>query len=1035
LSLRSSNTFRDERKRWARVFGPLLAGLFVACLAPSAFAVAPDRATTQYIRERWGPERGFPSGPVYAICQTTDGYLWIGTESGLVRFDGIDFLLLKTQTPSSAPLGPVIGLAADDEGNLWVRLWGPNMVRYRDGLFARVTSDLGWPNGAVSAMARTRSGALVLSAMGGGAMTYHRGRVETVAAAGVLPRSPVISIGESSEGDLWMGTRDAGLFRLSGREDVAPVRGSDDLKINCLLPGDAGALWLGTDTGVVRWDGTGLTRAGLPRALSHVQALAMSRDRDGNVWIGTAAQGLFRLNERGVAALDENGPGGHKAVMAVFEDREGNIWAGSESGIERLRDSAFVTYATAEGLPSESNGPVYVDAEGRAWFAPVDGGLSWLKDQRVGRVTAAGLAGDVVYSIEGRGGDLWIGRRHGGLTHLRAEGSSFTAVTYAREDGLAQNSVYAVALARDGAVWAGTLSGGVSRLSGGKFTTYTTANGLASNTVSSILETADGTMWFATPNGLSALSNGGWRVYGVEDGLLSENVSCLFEDSAGVLWVGTARGLAYFRAGRFEEPIEAPTSIREQILGIAEDRRGSLWMTTSNHVVRISRDAVLRGRLGEGDVVEYGIADGLRGMEGVKRHRSVVADPVGRIWISLNRGLSVVDPGRLTDGSSPTLVDIQAISADGSPIDTRDPIRIPASRQRITFDYAGLSFATPERVRFRYWLEGFDRQWTAPTASREAVYTNLGPGSYRFHVIASDSHGLWNGAESILEVTIEPAIWQTPWFRLACALAGVAMLFAVYRVRIDYVARGLNRRFEERLAERTRVAQELHDTLLQGFISASMQLQVAADLVAADSSAKPLIARIVELMRHVIDEGRNTLGGLRASSVVDTLELGQAFARIQHEMAVGEDVPVRVFVDGHPRPLHPVVRDEVYRIGREALVNACRHSRAKGIEVVLEYSARQLRVVIRDDGCGIDPQVLGSGREGHWGLVGMRERAERIRARLSIRSRPTTGTEVELSVPGRTAFQVEASEHALKRLARFRRRARARYEEASKGKS
>ncbi len=290
----------------------------------------------------------------------------------------------------------------------------------------------------------------------------------------------------------------------------------------------------------------------------------------------------------------------------------------------------------------------------------------------------------------------------------------------------------------------------------------------------------------------------------------SENVNSLFEDSSGVLWVGTAAGLAFRGSDGFQLPAGAPASLREQVLGLAEDQNGSLWIATSNHVLRVKRDKLVRGALADGDLREYGLADGLRGVEGVKRHRSVVADPLGRIWFSMNRGLSVVEPARLTSSSAPAIVQIQTISADGRPMDLRRPVKIPASRQRLTLGYAGLSLSVPERVRFRYSLEGFDRGWSEPIAAREAIYTNLGPGSYRFHVIASNADGVWNSAEATIGFEIEPVFWQTQWFRLNVALACILATLALYRFRVRQVARRLNVRFEERLAERTRIAQELH---------------------------------------------------------------------------------------------------------------------------------------------------------------------------------------------------------------------------------
>ncbi len=310
----------------------------------------------------------------------------------------------------------------------------------------------------------------------------------------------MISLAESPDGTIWIGTRDSGLFTLSGGHisRAAPeLRGT---KINCMLPASNRQLWIGTDDGVARWDGSRVTRGFLSHPLDRAQVLSMIQDRESNIWVGTS-NGLVRLTAEGAQTGQRraSGQASGEAVLALFEDREGNLWTGDEHGIERLRDTAFVTYGAADGLPSESNGPVYVDAGDRTWFAPLSGGLYWLDHGKVGSVKEAGLSRDVVYSIAGRKDELWVGRQRGGLTHLVPNGDAFSSETYTQAQGLAQNSVYSVYQARDGTVWAGTLSGGVSRFSGGKFKTYTIDNGLASNTVASILETSDGTMWFGTP--------------------------------------------------------------------------------------------------------------------------------------------------------------------------------------------------------------------------------------------------------------------------------------------------------------------------------------------------------------------------------------------------------------------------------------------------------------------------------------------------------------------------------------------------------
>ena len=964
----------------------------------------PNRALSEYARDQWTAEKGFPGGPVYAISQTPDGYLWIGTERGLVRFDGISFILVQHTNSTSIPAGPVLGLTTDAEGNLWIRLQNPSLIRYRNGTFEDISSGLDRADIGVTAMCRGRNGEALFSAPPNGALIYEGGRFATLGSTSGLANFLVISMAVSPDGKVWMGTRDAGLFSLVDGQISEVAKGLTDPKINCLLTTGDRELWVGTDNGIVRWNGTELSKAGIPPSLNKTEVLAMIKDRDSNVWIGTASHGLVRVSGANVVSLEEGSRRSTGAITALFEDREGDLWVGSTRGIERFRDGMFTTYSTSRGLPSDNNGPVYVDAGGRIWFAPLRGGLYWMKGGQVGRVENAGLSGEVVYSISGSNGELWIGRQRGGLTHLSSKGDKFTAETYTQAQGLTQNSVYAVHQNRDGTVWAGTLNGGLSRFKDGKFTTYTTANGLLSNTVSSILEGSDGTMWFGTPNGVSAVSNGRWSVYTTRHGLPPGSVNCLLEDSSGVIWIGAANGLAFLSSGHIQTLRDAPESLQDEILGIESDTAGSLWLATSNHVLRLNQSALLRGQLGDEDVREYNLADGLHGIEGVKRYRSVVADPLGRIWFSLSQGLSVVDPTKVNAPSVPAIVHIEAVSADGSPVDLQKSVRIPQARQRITFSYTGLSLSVPERVRFRYRLDGFDRDWSDPVTAREAIYTNLSPASYRFRVTASNSEGIWNGAEAMIEFEIEPVFWQTWWFRLSCLAAIVLATVVSYRLRMRRLTRQLNMRFEDRLAERTRVAQDLHDTLLQGFLGASMQLDVVADQLPSDSPARPSLDRVLQLMRRVIDEGRTAVKGLRSSDS-GSKDLAESFARIPQEIALLESVDYQVKVEGSLRPLHPVIHDDAYRIGREAVVNAFRHSRASNVEVILEYGSKRLRIVVRDNGCGIDPQVLGSGREGHWGLPGMRERSEEIGASLKVWSGVHVGTEVELSIPGDVAFE------------------------------
>ena len=1032
--MRNSNISPDPlaKRCWPRQ--SLITALALLCCASLVQALDPNRILSQYMREHWGSDKGFTGGSVTALAQTSDGYLWIGTDKGLIRFDGLGFRAFPLASPTTFPIGPVQALTSDALGNLWILLQSTKILRYHDGKFelGREVAEFG-----ITSLLKRSDGSVLFASLAYGPLTYRAGKFEMLSppaepvnplpsapqasrdelstrlswATGVVPHrfaepnTAVISMAESSDGKVWLGTRDKGLFYLTGGKVVPVPTGLNGASINCLLVGDHQQLWIGTGNGVVQWDGTRITSGQVPLALRHLNVLSMLQDRDSNIWLGTP-NGLIRMNTDGVT-LDARNSRAPEAVRALFEDREGNLWTGSPAGIERLRDSAFVTYSAA-GLQSESSGPVYVDPTERVWFAPFEGGLHWLRGEKSGSVTSDRLNEDVVYSIAGGREELWIGRQQGGLTHLRYAGGSFIAKSYTQADGLAQNSVYAAFQSHDGTVWAGTLSGGVSEFRNGHFTNYTTAAGLTSDTVTSIAETSGNTMWFATPNGLNSFSGGRWIALGIREGLPSQNVTCLLTDSSDMLWVGTASGLAYLIAGQVQVPTVVPASLHEQILGIAEDKLGWLWISTSNHVLRVKRDKLLSNSVSDSDVREYGLEDGLHGTEGVKRQQSVFADPLGRIWFSMNRGISVVDPSRAISTSAPAMIHMEEVSSDGNPVGIQDRLQIPGGRRRMAFSFAALSLSVPDRVRYKYQLEGVDEGWSRPVAEREVTYNNLGAGNYRFRVIASNSDAFWNSAESDVVFEIEPAYWQTWWFRLSGLLACVLAILLFIRLRMRALAARMNMRFEDRLAERTRIAQELHDTLLQGFMSASMQLHVADDRLPPDSPAKPLLGRVLQLMSRVMDEGRNTVRGLRSSEVIRQ-NLEEEFSNIQKDLAISTQSKFRVIVEGAPRQLRPLIHDEIYFIGREALANAFRHSGASEVVVEIEYTTSHLRILVRDNGCGMDPQVLNSGRDGHWGLSGMRERAERIGGKLRVLSMASAGTEIHLSIPSRLAFEPEFS--------------------------
>jgi signal transduction histidine kinase/ligand-binding sensor domain-containing protein len=997
--------------------------LRIACLVLlSLFALHPQAARAQdegqpeaqYLRQRWTAQEGFKGSP-NTIAQTPDGYLWAGTDQGLYRFDGQEWLPMQPEEKGLGHVDHVIQLTRDGKGTLWIWMEGTRVIQYKDGRFQEAFKTA-LEERAVTAIGHGGRGDILMSRAG-----QHIVRIGP-AIAEEIGRSPgpiIVSLAETANGRVWLGTRNLGLFYLDGKKPIAVNGIPSDIKVNCLLTAKDGRLWIGTDHGLSLWDGTQVVPKPMPSPLDQAQIRALVEDREGNLWVGTE-QGLVRFDGKNAFVM----PRGDSAVTSLFSDREGNIWFSDAHGIERLRHKTFIALSETRGFPEGATGPVYADPYGRVWFGMKKGGLYCLKDGHVTRITTAGLASDIVYSIAGSGNDVWLGRQRGGLTHLHAENGTTTEETFHPRGPLYDDVVYSVHVNRDGSVWAGTLTGGAIHVVNGTLTRFAESSGLGSEAVHAIEETADGTMWFATPTRLSSYTRGQWQSFFERDGLPSSEVICLLEDGTGGLWIGTGTGLAHLSGGRITARRREDTLLRGTIVGLAKDQGGSLWVSTTDRVFSVDARMLVEHPATPAKGHIYGASDGLLGRGGVRRNQSLVADAQGHIWLSTKSGLAVVDASIAAATAEPTIAHVETVRVDGTTqtLAPDETLRVQAGRKRIEFTFVGLNFSAPETVRYRYKLDGFDGAWSEAHGQRSAIYTNLSPGPYTFHVTATNREGGWSDREAYVPVTIEPLFWQRIEFRVMCGLAAALIALLLYQLRMHQMAARANLMFEERLAERTRIAQELHDTLLQGFFSASMQLSVVASKMPVESAATIQLNRILEIMGRVLDEGRNAVQGLRTARV-SSMWLEDSVRSIFDDMEIGQGDGAQrsIEVSGSPRELRAGIQDEVCRIVQEAAGNAYKHAQATRIAAAIVYSANGLKVQVRDDGLGINPQFLSDGRHGHWGLQGMRERAGKMGAKLQIESTPGKGTVITLSMPGQIAFRRYSDNPVLNRAIEFSR--------------
>jgi len=1018
-------------------------GILLACLllawCPYAFALDPALDISQYAHTAWKIREGFFKGTPVAIAQTPDGYLWLGTEFGLLRFDGVRYVPWLPPVGQALPSNYIRSVLPARDGTLWIGT-SRGLASWKAG---KLTNYRELDAQAIWSLLEDREGTVWVAGQGnplGKLCAIRSGNLRCYGEDGRFGQY-IDTLYEDRGGNLWVGGI-AGLWRWKpGPPKFYPMPD----RVRALMEGDNGALVVVTYSGIRQLVEEKLTAYPLPAADLRFTPNGILRDRDGGLWIGTVERGLVHVHHGRMDVFERSDGLSGDFIESLFEDREGNIWVATLDGLDRFRDLAVSTISIKQGLSNSAVMSVLAARDGSVWLGTLNGLNRWNNGQitvyrnaksragsaqasnfRVREITASGLPDDTIESLFQDFRDrIWVSTRRG-VAFL--ENGRFTPVSSV------PGGVEAMAEDYSGNLWLSQRAS-LFHLRGGKVVEQIpwARLGQREQARSLVADPAGEGLWLAFPGNVVYFKSGQIRAsYTVADGLGKGHIRDLQLDQEGTLWAATETGVSRLKGGRVASLTSKNGLPCDDAHWVMEDEDHSFWVYTACGLVHLARSeldawAAAKEPGRRVQLTVFDSSDGVRSHEGTTGYSpSVARSTDGKLWFLPWDGVSVIDPHHLPFNTLPPPVHIEQITADRKTDDATSDIngslRLPPLVRDLKIDYSALSLVTPERVLFRYKLEGHDSDWQEVGNRRQAFYNNLPPSNYRFRVSACNNNGIWNEAGTFLDFSVAPAYYQTNWFRLLCVAAFLALLGALYQLRLRQVARQFNMRLEERISERTRIAQELHDTLLQGFISASMQLHVALDQVPDDLPARTRLGRILQLMGQVIEEGRNAVRGLRSADS-ESLVLEQAFSRIPQEFAVhnemGEQIGFRVIVEGRPKTLSPILRDEIYSIGREALVNAFRHSQARSIEVEVEYGVNHLRILIRDDGCGIDTQVLQSGRDGHWGLTGMRERAERIGARLDLRSRAMAGTEVDLSVPGQIAFQFQSSNRLQRWLTRL----------------
>jgi signal transduction histidine kinase/ligand-binding sensor domain-containing protein len=980
---------------------------FILC-PDFAWALDPAKKISQFGHTAWRHQDGYFSGTPFAVTQTTDGYLWFGTENGLWRFDGVRFVRWSSPAGKSPLTADVLTLLGSRDGSLWVGT-PTGLIRWKDQEWTTYSE----APGVVRAILERSNGEIwfardEISEPPGdicrviGKQTQCYGKHDAISF--VSPQS----LGEDPSGDLWIGTAQGVVCWKPGSSiPYFPIglKNNRASGVTSIIHAPGGVSWVGMAA-----SGHGL---GLQQLIhgswkpfitpqldgETLQVSALLLDRQKNLWVGTSDRGLFRIHGRQVDHFGKSDGLSSDSVMlaGLFEDREGNIWVVTPLGLEYFHEMRVTTFSSREGLMSDEVDAVLASRNGTVWEGGPRALVSLLHGSAFSVRPRRNLRWNQVTALlEDHSGRLWVGVDS---SLLVLQSGNFRQVR--KRDRKPVGFVVGMTEDIDGNVWAETIGPPRTLLRVRDFQVQEEFPAPTMPAARKLAADPDAGIWLGLISGdLARYAHGKLDTFLFKQSIspdLSSFVKDLLVNSDGSIMGATAFGVIAWKGGKQQQLTVRNGLPCDYIHTLIADNRGALWLYGQCGLLKIANSELQRWWKQPDTVVNVKVFDAFDGAEpGIAPFNGAAKSPDGRLWFANGSSLQMIDPDHVAQNSLPPPVHIEEIVADHQRYSIAN-VSLPPFTRDIEIAYTALSFTAPQKVRFRYKLEGHDPGWQDADTRRQAFYTDLPPGDYRFRVVACNNDGFWNETGAAVDFRLLPAWYQTGWFRTSAAIAAILFIWIIYRLRVQQVTRAVSVRSDERLAERTRMARELHDTFIQTIQGSKMVVDDALEKPSDPENMHRALSRLSVWLELATREARAALNSLRESTS-ERNDLRETFQRIVDGNTIPRSMAACLSVVGDVRKMHPIVRDEVYRIGYEAIQNASQHSRATRLDIELRYGC-DLTLRVSDNGVGIDPFVLDKGREGHFGLQGMRERSGRIGGTLTLVSTATSGTVITLVVP------------------------------------